>query len=108
MYQEVIAVADTMKAEKEKKREQERLRDIQIAEQYKKKLEEQELARQEALQKLADRASKFQGNFVDTVLAKEKEKEAKLESSIKEHIAKIDKLASTRLAEEKEREQART
>lgn len=59
MYQEVIAVADTMKAEKEKKREQERLRDIQIAEQYKKKLEEQELARQEALQKLADRASKF-------------------------------------------------
>ena len=100
MYLEVILAADQMKAEKEKKREEERLRDIQIAEQYKKKLEEQELARKEALQKLADRASKFQGNFIDTVLAKEQEKEQKLENAIRAHIAKIDKQAAKRAAEE--------
>ena len=78
MYQEVIAAADVMKAEKERRREIERLRDIELAEQYKKKLEEQEIARKEALQKLAERASKFQGNFVDNVLAKAQLKESQL------------------------------
>lgn len=91
MYLEVIAAADQMKAEKDKQRELEKLRDNELAEQYRKKLEELEIARREALQKLADRASKFQGNFIDTVLAKEQEKEAKLESSIKAHMEKIDK-----------------
>lgn len=37
--------ADLMKAEKERLREIERQRDIELAEQYKKKLEEQEIAR---------------------------------------------------------------
>ena len=79
MYLEVIAAADAMKAEKERRREIERLRDIELAEQYKKKLEEQEIARKEALQKLAERASKFQGNFVDNVLAKAQLKESQLQ-----------------------------
>ena len=96
-----------MKAEKERVREIERLRDIDLAEQYKKKLEEQEIARKAALQQLAERASKFQGNFIDNVLAKAQEKEAQLEKSIKAHVAKIDREAAARLAEEKAREKAR-
>ena len=108
MYLEVIAAADQMKAEKEKQRELEKLRDNELAEQYKKKLEELEIARREALQKLADRASKFQGNFIDTVLAKEQEKEAKLDSSIKAHMEKIEKQANQRAAEEKAKQKAYT
>ena len=96
-----------MKAEKERVREIERLRDIDLAEQYKKKLEEQEIARKAALQQLAERASKFQGNFIDNVLAKAQEKEAQLEKSIKAHVAKIDQETAARLAEEKAREKAR-
>ena len=96
-----------MKAEKERVREIERLRDIDLAEQYKKKLEEQEIARKAALQQLAERASKFQGNFIDNVLAKAREKEAQLEKSIKAHVAKIDQETAARLAEEKAREKAR-
>ena len=96
-----------MKAEKERVREIERLRDIDLAEQYKKKLEEQEIARKAALQQLAERASKFQGNFIDNVLAKAQEKEAQLEKSIKAHVAKIDQETAARLAEEKTREKAR-
>lgn len=49
MYLEVIAAADAMKAEKEKQREIERQRDNELAEQYRKKLEEQEIARKQAL-----------------------------------------------------------
>ena len=107
MYKEVIEAADMMKAEKERLREIERQRDIELAEQYKKKLEEQEIARKEALKQLAERASKFQGNFIDNVLAKVQEKEAQLERSIKAHVAKIDREAAARLAEEKAREKAR-
>ena len=49
MYLEVIAAADQMKAEKDKQRELEKLRDNELAEQYRKKLEELEIARREAL-----------------------------------------------------------
>jgi hypothetical protein len=42
------------------------------------------------------------------VLAKEKEKEAKLERSIKAHVSKIEREAAARLADEKAREKART
>ena len=67
----MLTHAEEVRKEKAILKQQERDRDIKAAEEYTRKLEEQEQRRLDELKKMQERAAKKQGDFSENVLAKE-------------------------------------